>query len=113
MPKKGFGDLQVRSFEAKLGGKTAQGFVVRKGNRFFAYRNLCKHLPVTLDLEDDVFFTHDKSNLQCHLHGAIYEIETGLCSAGPCQGARLDEIEIVEQDTRLVITVPERFFQLE
>lgn len=113
IPKKGFKDLEVRSFEARLHGKIAQGLVVKKGGRYFAYRNLCKHLPVTLDLEDDGFFTHDKASLQCHMHGAVYEIETGLCTEGPCQGARLDECEVVEEETRLVIRVPDKFFEKE
>lgn len=111
VPKKGFKELEIRSFEAKHHGKLAVGFVIKKNGRYFAYRNLCKHLPVTLDLGDDKMFTHDKASLQCHMHGAVYEIETGLCSAGPCQGARLDECELVEEETKILVKVPEKYFE--
>jgi nitrite reductase/ring-hydroxylating ferredoxin subunit len=64
-------------------------------------------LPVTLDLNDDNFFTFDQAYLQCHMHGAMYEIETGYCIGGPCLGARLDILSFVEVGEELHITVPE------
>jgi len=73
----------------------------------FAYLNVCKHLPVTLDLNDDNFFTFDKAFLQCHMHGAMYEIETGYCVGGPCLGARLDALSLAETEDELLITVPD------
>ena len=94
------------AFETKIRGKIVKGLVVKKNGRYFAYHNLCKHLPVTLDLNDGAFFTHDKSHLQCHMHGAMYEVETGFCVAGPCQGARLSTLIIAEEENQLVITFP-------
>jgi nitrite reductase/ring-hydroxylating ferredoxin subunit len=32
--------------------------------------------------------------IQCSSHGALFEIDTGLCLAGPCPGARLRPIEL-------------------
>lgn len=107
VPKKKFDNLTTRTFEVKIKGKIVKGFVAKKGDRYFAYLNLCKHLPVTLDLNDGNFFTFDKSNFQCHMHGAMYEIETGFCIAGPCQGTRLDALELKEEPTRLIIKVRE------
>ncbi len=107
VPKKKFEELSVKSFSTKIKGKVVKGFVVKKNGHFYAYLNLCKHLPVTLDLNDDNFFTFDKSHLQCHMHGAMYEFETGFCVAGPCQGAKLDALELQEDETGLLITVPE------
>lgn len=102
-----FEELETRTFELKIRGKIVKGFVVKKGGRFYAYLNLCKHLPVTLDLNDGNFFTFDKSHFQCHMHGAMYEVETGFCVAGPCQGARLSGLEIQEEPSRLLVKVPE------
>ncbi len=102
--------MQVQSFEARNRGKIFQGFVLKKNDKFFVYQNLCKHLPVTLDLADDQFFTHDKTHFQCHMHGAMFELETGFCVAGPCQGDRLNQLEITEEDTRLVIKIPDNAF---
>lgn len=105
--KKNFAELTARSFTTKVRGKLFRGFVVRKGNKFFAYQNLCQHLPITLDLNDDDFFTYDRLFLQCHMHGAMYDIETGQCVAGPCQGSQLTALEIEEEENRLVIRVPD------
>jgi nitrite reductase/ring-hydroxylating ferredoxin subunit len=30
----------------------------------------------------------------CAAHGAIFEIETGICVAGPCPGARLRPLPV-------------------
>ena len=105
IPKKKFENLSTKTFELKIRGKIVKGFVVRKANQYFAYMNLCKHLPVTLDLNDGNFFTFDKAHFQCHMHGAMYEIETGFCVAGPCQGARLDALPIKQEESRLIIKV--------
>ena len=105
--KKNFKDFSAQSFTTKIRGEVFHGFVIKKNNKYFAYQNLCRHLSVTLDLNDADFFTHDKKHLQCQMHGAIYEIETGLCIAGPCVGAKLISIPFSEEENRLVIKVPE------
>lgn len=105
--KKKFDDLSAKTFSVKIKGKVVKGFVTKKNGEYYAYLNLCKHLPVTLDLNDGNFFTFDKTQLQCHMHGAMYEIETGFCTAGPCQGARLDALTFEEDEHHLMITVPE------
>lgn len=106
LAKKGFADLTAKSFKAKVRGQVFQGFVVRQGEKFYAYQNLCRHLPITLDLNDDEFFSHDKKFLQCQMHGAMYEINTGLCVAGPCLGAQLIRLDLEEEEDRLVIRIP-------
>lgn len=105
--KKNFLDGSTRSFTTRVRGEEFKGFVVRKGDRYFAYQNLCRHLPVTLDLDDGHFFTHDRNHLQCHMHGAVYEIESGLCIEGPCEGARLHPLTVKEEAGQLVIQIHE------
>ncbi len=100
-------DPSTIDFQVKINGQIIKGFVVRKGQHYFAYQNLCKHLPVTLDLNDNSFFNHDKTLLQCQMHGAIYEIETGLCVGGPCEGAKLRPLPFIENSDRLVISFPD------
>lgn len=105
--KKRFEDYTAKGFSVKIRGRVVKGFVVKKNDLFFAYLNVCKHLPITLDLNDDNFFTFDKAFLQCHMHGAMYEIETGYCVGGPCLGARLDALSLAETEDELIITVPD------
>ena len=100
-------DPSTFDFQVKIRGQILKGFVVRKGSRFFAYHNLCKHLPVTLDLNDNSFFNHDKSLLQCQMHGALYEMESGLCVGGPCEGAILTKLPLEEREHELIVHFPE------
>ncbi len=105
--KKKFEEGQGRSFVARVHGKKFKGFVVKKGGSFYAYQNLCMHLPIPLDLEDDQFFSYDRTQLQCQMHGALYEIETGTCTGGPCLGAKLRGLKFKEEEHRLLIEIPE------
>lgn len=105
--KKLSADPATADFSVKIKGKIIKGFVVRKGTGFYAYQNLCKHLPVTLDLNDNSFFNHDKTLLQCQMHGALYEMDTGFCVGGPCEGAKLRPLPLQETENQLIITFPE------
>ncbi len=106
IPKKNFREGTSKSFVQRAGAKKFEGFVVKKDGRYFAYQNLCQHLPVTLDLKDNRFFSHDGKALQCHMHGALYHVETGVCFAGPCEGSKLFALDVVEEEDRLVIRIP-------
>lgn len=106
LSKRGWADHATKKFHWTEKGKTQEGFVVRKGDEFHAYANLCRHLPISLDLNDNRFLSHDKQYLQCHMHGALYEIATGLCIGGPCVGASLLKLDVEEEETQLVITIP-------
>jgi len=74
------------------------GFVVRFQGSVYAYLNQCAHVASELDWQPGEFFDHSGLYLMCATHGAVYEPETGLCTEGPCRGARLRAIQIVEQD---------------
>lgn len=106
IPKKGLSEGQAKPFSSKIKGKIVNGLVVCKNGKFFAYENVCQHLAVTLDLNDGNFFNHDSSFLQCHMHGALYELDTGLCVAGPCIGGRLRTFELDDRGKELVVLVP-------
>lgn len=84
-------------------GLIAEGFVFRRNGQLYAYRNQCRHQPLTLDYGDGELFTEDGSYLLCRNHGALFEPATGLCISGPCTGASLfplraelngDEVEV-------------------
>lgn len=71
-----------------------KGFVVRQGDDVFAYRNYCMHLGHPLNWQPDSFLTKDRTNIICASHGAIYEIDTGLCIGGPCMGKSLRTLPV-------------------
>ncbi len=105
----------VRIPKSKLQEKTPQGFtieksdrkfhgvVIKKGNHYFAYENRCCHLPVTLDLLDNDFLNEEGDAIQCHMHGAVYEMETGHCIAGPCLDAFLNKLQVIEEGEYLCV----------
>ena len=79
-----------------LQGKCGEedGFLVYFQGKPYAYRNKCQHLHVTLDMDDNDFFTLDDQLLCCKTHGALYQPDTGYCVGGPCAGESLEKLEI-------------------
>lgn len=85
-------------FDVARGGESLPAFVVRWRTRPFAYINECQHQSTELDWNAGDFFDESKLYLMCATHGAMYEPDSGLCVAGPCSGARLAPVEVVERD---------------
>lgn len=64
-----------------------------------AYKNECRHLPMRLDgREPSSFFDAAKVKLLCSAHGAVYRLDDGLCTSGPCKGSHLKEVPIAVED---------------
>ena len=91
-------DPGCREFEIGAGDSPFAGFVVRQGERVFAYRNYCMHVGHPLNWAPDDFLTRDRRHIICASHGAMYEIDTGLCIAGPCTGKELTALEACVRD---------------
>jgi len=70
--------------------------VVRKdGTRYLGYVNTCPHEGVWLNIGRGAFFDPAGTHLQCGKHRARFDIETGVCVSGPCEGQRLEAVEVV------------------
>ena len=72
--------------------------LVRTEGGHLAYINRCRHISVPLDYGDGEVFDETGKLFQCRTHGALYRIEDGRCVAGPCSGASLKPVEIVEKE---------------
>lgn len=95
------GDLsanQSLKFAIPAKPDSREGFVVRHDGGLYAYYNECAHIPLPLDWGDNDFFSLDLTTLVCKNHGAEYRPESGVCVAGPCKGAGLKKITVVEED---------------
>lgn len=80
-------------------GSTADLFVVRRDAAVFAYENRCPHTGAPLDWAPHRFLDHEREFIQCAMHGALFEIETGRCVHGPCAGQRLKSVPVrIEAD---------------
>ena len=83
-----------------------RGFIVRQGDEVYAYQNFCMHAGHPLNWKPDGFLTGDGSQIICSSHGAIYEIESGECVAGPCPGRKLRPVEVEIRDGEVVVRGP-------
>jgi nitrite reductase/ring-hydroxylating ferredoxin subunit len=78
-------------------------FLVRRGGRVFAWRNWCPHTGGRLDWKPHAFLTRDRSLIMCGTHGAIFEIDTGLCVGGPCARMHLAGLHAAVEGEDVVI----------
>jgi nitrite reductase/ring-hydroxylating ferredoxin subunit len=67
-------------------------FAVRKDDQLHVYYNCCPHLGTPLEWLEDEFMDPDGAFIQCATHGALFNIEDGLCIHGPCKGKSLRPI---------------------
>jgi len=77
---------------------TVPAFVVRHQGQVHGWVNRCPHRGTRLDWEAGEFFDDEGAHLACASHGALFEPDTGLCVAGPCRGARLLAVPVLEQE---------------
>jgi nitrite reductase/ring-hydroxylating ferredoxin subunit len=96
-----------REFSIGDGDWPLKGFVVRQGEQVFAYQNYCMHVGHPLNWMPDGFLTKDLKAIMCASHGALYEIDTGLCVAGPCIGKELIKVDVAVRDGVVYVTGPE------
>jgi len=99
-------DPGCKEFRIGDGDWPFKGFVVRQGDEIYAYQNFCMHAGHPLNWKPDGFLTGDGSRIICASHGAIYEIKSGFCVAGPCPGKKLHAVESEVRDGVVVVTGP-------
>lgn len=100
-------DPGCREFQIGDGDWPFRGFVVRKGNAVFAYQNVCVHVGHPLNWSPDRFLTKDKSALICASHGAMFDIESGDCIAGPGTGRSLQAVNVAVRDGLVYVSGPD------
>jgi len=100
-------DPGCREFRIGEGDWPFRGFVVRRGDSVFAYQNYCMHVGHPLNWKPDSFLTRDQTKIICASHGAIYEIDSGLCVGGPCRGKSLRRVECEVRNGRVFVRGPD------
>ena len=87
-------DPGSRAFAIGPGDWPLSGLVVRRGAAVYGYQNRCPHAGHPLNLAPHEFLTADRSLVLCRSHGALFDIATGRCVAGPCIGRGLRPIPV-------------------
>ncbi len=98
-------DKQTVKFTFDAGAGLKEGFVIALAGRFHAYRNECRHIPMTMDWVENRFLSRDRCFIQCATHGALYEIDSGLCVSGPPAGAHLRALPVAIEDGEVIVTI--------
>lgn len=97
-------EAQARGFSVTWpDGQSLDLIVVRRDGRYHGYRNSCPHTGVPLEWTPDQFLDASGTYLQCFTHGALFQIEDGLCVAGPCAGRYLSEVPLEIADGLLLL----------
>lgn len=99
---------------ADLAEGTARGFelygvslfAIKTAGAICVYRNACPHLGIELNWQPDRFLDHSGTLIQCSTHGALFQMDTGRCIAGPCTGKQLQVIPHRIVDGILQVMLP-------
>jgi len=93
----------AKGFVFGSGRERFEMFLVRKNEKVHAYVNECPHAFTPLDIWPDRFLTQDETRIICATHAALFRIEDGFCTSGPCTGKSLEpiDIEVVEGVIRI------------
>ena len=67
-------------------------FAVRRDGEVFVYVNSCPHIGIPLEFLPDDFLDSEQRYILCANHGALFEIDNGLCVSGPCHGQSLTPV---------------------
>ncbi|MFP4251218.1 MAG: PfkB family carbohydrate kinase [Guyparkeria sp.] len=86
-------------------GGPAPLIVVREGERVCAWRNVCPHngSPLSRQRHDFLETRDGERQLRCNVHQAYFRLDDGLCTAGPCEGQRLEPVDLKRIGDRIYL----------
>lgn len=85
--------------EAEIEGAPESLVLLRTGDAVKAWLNVCPHAGRRLDWAPGKFLVSKDGHLVCAAHGASFELDGGVCVAGPCKGDALRAVAVaVDED---------------
>jgi nitrite reductase/ring-hydroxylating ferredoxin subunit len=82
--------------------------MVRRQGRFYAWRDACPHFGDTpMAWRKDAYLNGDATKIVCAAHGAQFDIESGICTLGPCLGQALEPVAIVVTAEQEIYMTPD------
>ena len=78
-------------------------FAVRRGMAVYVYLNTCPHNWRPLDWAKDRFLACPGGDIVCFAHGAHFDVPSGECIAGVCQGDHLIPVPVRCEEGQLII----------
>jgi nitrite reductase/ring-hydroxylating ferredoxin subunit len=94
------GQVSTKGKEIRVSNKDKPFFVMlfRVNDEILAYHNTCPHQGLSLSWAPDRFMVGDDGLLVCAHHGAAFDLSSGKCLQGPCEGSSLQSIDIYTRD---------------
>jgi nitrite reductase/ring-hydroxylating ferredoxin subunit len=78
--------------------------ITRKGGQFYGYENSCPHQGTRLDTVPGDFLDEEENFIECGTHKAKFDLDTGKCFIGPCQGQSLKPVPLIIDDGDICLT---------
>ena len=91
-------DGGLAEVEGTVDGDAESLILYRDGQVVRAWLNVCPHAGRRLDWAPGKFMHSREGLLVCAVHGASFELEGGLCVAGPCRGDALRPVAVEVRD---------------
>ncbi|WP_449467546.1 Rieske (2Fe-2S) protein [Stenotrophomonas humi] len=98
LPEQGF-----HAVTAVLDGDAETLVLYREGDQVRAWLNVCPHAGRALDWAPGQFLKSREGHLVCAVHGASFELQNGVCVAGPCRGDSLRAVPVQVRDGRVLL----------
>lgn len=92
------------AFTAEVNGKPVAVLAARQGDQVYLYENSCPHIGAPLDAIPGEFLNDDGTHIECATHLALFRINDGYCTEGPCEGDSLTQINAEVRDASVYIT---------
>ena len=99
-------DGALAEAEAVLDGDAESLVLFRQGAQVRAWLNVCPHAGRRLDWAPGQFLKSREGLLVCAAHGASFELDGGLCVAGPCRGDALRPVAVEVRDGQVWLADP-------
>lgn len=68
-----------------------------------AWLNYCQHIT-TVSIHKGELLPRRGAQVVCQNHGAMFNIDDGLCTHGPCEGATLERLAVTVEDGVVKLT---------
>ncbi len=85
------------------GEETHEVVLIDTADGIEAWLNRCMHFR-HIGLDKGSGAEYRDGEIVCTNHGAMFEADTGYCTFGPCEGARLDDVTIEVEDGHVKLT---------
>jgi len=79
-----------------------EAILTRIDGSVHAWINRCQHWT-DVRLDDGEGAETRNGEIICEKHGAYFEMDTGYCNYGPCEGSRLPNVEVEVRDGKVYL----------